>query len=236
MKKTKFLLSSILLLTIASHSFAQTADEIIQKNITARGGMDNVKKISSVKMSGSINANGQDIDVVMTILNNKGMRQDITIAGMANYTIITPAGGWNYFPVGGQTKPEAMTADDVKQAVDQLELQGPLVDYAAKGHKVEYVGKDQVEGTDCYKLKVTHKSGMEETVYIDASNYYLIRAVDKVKVNGKEQEATINYSNFQKLPEGIMFPMTVGSGQGDVTFKSVEMNKPVDEKIFTPSN
>lgn len=215
---------------------AQTADEIIQKNITARGGLENLKKLNTMKMTGVVNANGQEIQVVLTIVNNKGMRQDITVGGMANYTIITPAGGWNYFPVGGQTKPEAMTADDVKNSLTQLDLQGALVDYAAKGNKVEYLGKDDVEGTECYKIKVTHKTGMEETYYIDAQSYYLIRTLTKVQVNGKEQEMASNFSNFQKLPAGIMFPMTIGAGQGDVTFKSVEVNVAVDDKIFTPTN
>jgi hypothetical protein len=99
------------------------------------------------------------------------------------------------------------------------------------------MGKDEVEGTECYKLKVMHKNGLEETVYIDAATNYMIRSTQKVKVNGKEEEASSNFSNFKKLPEGIVWPMTFENGQGPITFSSVEINKPVDESVFkAPAN
>ncbi|MGN6568310.1 MAG: hypothetical protein ACTHJ0_10180 [Flavipsychrobacter sp.] len=229
-------MSFVLLLGTFSTVKAQTADEIVKKHLEATGGIANWKKINTIKMVGSVNVQGQKIDMVFTTVNGKGARQDINIGGMANYSILTPTAGWQYYPVGGQTKPEAMTAEDVKDGQDELDIQGPLVDYQAKGNKVEYLGKDDVEGTECYKLKVTFKTGKEETMYLDASNYYQIRSVTKANVNGKEVEQTINYSNYQKLPAGIMYPMTVGSEQGAVTFTSVEVNKPVDESIFKPSN
>jgi len=214
---------------------AQTADEIINKHMAAIGGIDNWKKIKSVKMNGSVNAGGTELPVTITTVAGKGQRMEFAINGMTNYTIITPSKGWMYFPVQGQTKPEAMPEEAVKESQDQLDIQGPLVDYKAKGNKVTYVGKDDVEGTDCYKLKVVYATGKEETMYIDASNYYHIRSVDKVKANGKEMEQTVNYSNDQKLPEGIVYPMTIESGNGPVALKSVEINKPVDESIFKPS-
>ena len=214
---------------------AQTADDIVNKHIAAIGGLDNWKKIKSMKMTGSINAGGTELPVTITTLNGKGSRMEFSINGMINYTIITPKDGWMYFPVQGQTKPEAMPEEAVKQSQDQLDVQGPLVDYKAKGNKITYLGKDDVEGTDCYKLKVVYTNGKEETMYFDASNYYNIRVVEKVKANGKEVEQTVNYSNYQKLPEGIVFPMTIESGNGPVALKSVEVNKPVDESIFKPS-
>jgi len=214
---------------------AQTADEIINKHIAAIGGLDNWKKVTSMKMTGSVNAGGTELPVVITTLAGKGSRMEFSISGMTNYTIITPKQGWMYFPVQGQTKPEAMPEEAVKEAQDQLDVQGPLIDYKAKGNKITYLGKDDVEGTDCYKLKVVFANGKEETMYIDASNYYHIRSIDKIKANGKEMEQTVNYSNYQKLPEGIVFPMSIESGNGPVALKSVEINKPIDESIFKPA-
>jgi len=236
MKRLQLAAMSLMLLLGSISVKAQTADEIVKKHLDAIGGVSNWKKVNSVKMTGTVNVQGQKIDMVFTTINGKATRQDITIGGMANYSILTTTAGWQYYPVGGQTKPEAMTAEDVKQGQDELDIQGPLVDYQVKGNKIEYLGKDDVEGTECYKLKVTFKSGKEETMYLDASNYYQIRSIQKATINGKEVEQTINYSNYQKLPEGILFPMTVGSEQGAVTFSSVEINKPVDESIFKPSN
>ncbi|MFI5196021.1 MAG: hypothetical protein ACHQD8_02935 [Chitinophagales bacterium] len=214
---------------------AQTADEIIQKHITAIGGADNWKKITSIKMTGSINAGGAELPISFITVNGKGWRMEFSINGMSNYTILTTKEGWAYFPIQGQTKPEAMTADDVKESQDQLDIQGPLIDYQAKGNKVTYLGKDDMEGTECHKIKVAYPNGKEETMYIDASNYYHIRSVEKTKSNGKEEEQTQNFGNFQKIPEGIVYPMSIeGGGMGRMEIKTVEINKPVDESIFKP--
>ena len=235
MRTRKFLLLPILFLLSTLVTKAQSLDAIIQKHIFAMGGADNWKKINSVKMTGSINAGGMEIPVTITTAQGKGQRLEFTVNGMTGYMIITPNTGWSYSPMEGQQKPEAMTADDVKESQDELDIQGALIDYKAKGHKVEYLGKDEVEGTECHKLKVTYASGKEETMFIDASNYYHIRSIQKAKVNGKEEEQISNYGNYQKLPEGVYWPMSVDDGSGPITLKTVEINKPVDENIFKPT-
>jgi len=214
---------------------AQTADEIVDKHIAAIGGLDNWKKLSSVKMVGSINAGGMEIPVTIFNLQGKAQRAEYTINGMTGYHVVTNTEGWDFNPMQGQQKPQAMTAEDVAQSQSELDMQGPLVDYKAKGNKVAYLGKDDVEGTECYKLKVTYPNGKEETMYLDASNYYHIRSVEKVKANGKEMEMTSNYGNYQKLPEGIVWPMSVDNGAGPVALKAVEINKAMDASLFKPS-
>ena len=215
---------------------AQTADEIIQKHIDATGGVDNWKKVNSVKMNCTSNANGQEIPIIITILNGKGFKVEYTFNGMTGYSIITDKTGWTYSPFGGQTKPEVIPDETIKEAQDQLDLQGPLIDYKAKGNTVTYLGKDDVEGTECYKLKITFKNGKEETEYFDASNYNKIRSVTKIKANGKEQELTSNMGNYQKLPEGIVMAMSLDNGNGPLTVKSIEINKPVDDNFFKPAD
>ncbi|MDP4231369.1 MAG: hypothetical protein Q8916_13300, partial [Bacteroidota bacterium] len=176
-----------------------------------------------------------EIGVTITAVENKGSRQDITLGGMTGYKIITPTEGWSYAPYGGQQKPEAMTPEDVKEAQDQLDIQGELIDYKEKGHTVEYVGKEDIEGTECYKLKVTLKGGLVKTMFIDPSSYYKIREVQKHVANGKESEETVDYSNFQKLPEGIIVPMSIGAGGGSVTVKKCEINPKIDDSVFKAS-
>ena len=215
---------------------AQTADEIIQKHLTAIGGEDTWKKVNSIKMVGTSNAGGMEIPITMTISQGKGMKVEYTVNGMTGYSIVTDKTGWNYNPFGGQTTADVIPDEMVKQAQDALDIRGPLVDYKGKGNKIAFLGKDQVEGTECYKLKVTYKTGKEETMYFDASNYYLIRSVEKTTANGKEEEQTSNYGNFQKLPEGIFYPMSVDmGGAGPVAIKSVEVNKPIDDNFFKPT-
>ncbi len=237
MKSIRFtILALIMSFACQNAAKAQSADDIVKKHIEAKGGLENWQKVKSMKMVGSINAGGQEIEMTLTRVQDKASRMDMKMAGMENYQIVTTKEGWQYFPIGGQTKPEAMTDDEVKQSADELDIQGPLVNYKEKGNTITFLGKDDVEGTECYKLKVTYKTGKEVTMCFDASNYYLIRQTEKLKANGKEMEQTVNLSNYKKLPEGIMVPMTMNMGQGEITFKTVEVNPTIDESIFKPKN
>jgi len=236
MKNIKIsIISAVLILASLISAKAQTADEIIQKHITAIGGLENWQKLNSVKMTGNINAGGMEIPVTITNMQNKAQKVEFTINGMTGYQIITNTDGWAFNPMAGQQSPQAMTTEDVKQAQSDLDMQGPLIDYKTKGNKVTYLGKDDVEGTECHKLKVTYPNGKEETLYIDATTFYHIRSVEKIKANGKEEEHTSNYGNYQKLPEGIVWPMSIDGGGGAVAVTSVEINKPIDESIFKPT-
>lgn len=219
---------------------AQTADEVINKHLEAVGGTENWKKVTSLVQTGTMAVNGASIDVVNTVVHQKGSRQDITIMGMANYVIITPTAGWMYMPIQQKTEVEPMTEEQVKQGQDALDVQGSLVDYKAKGSTVELLGKEDVDGTECFKLKVTKKDGGVETDFIDPKTYYIVKSTQVRKADGQETEVSYTFSNFTKLPEGIVVPMgmTVPLAPGmnaDFTIAKVEVNKAVDEAIFKPA-
>ncbi len=240
MKGLKLAFIAFSSIVFISSAKAQTADEIVNKYITAIGGTDNWKKVNSMTSEGNLKVQGADVAVTMTVLNGKGMRQNISVMGMTGYSIMTPDSGWNFMPFNGQQKPEPVTAETLKESVDQYDVQGSLLDYKTKGHSVEYLGKEDVEGTEALKLKLTHKSGKTETLYFDPASYFMIRSITKQKANGQETDVTTTISNYKKLPEGIFVPMSinipVGPGQNaDMTITKVEINKPVDEAIFKPS-
>ena len=232
----KFLLSAIAILAVAfTYAQDQTADQIVNKYVDAIGGKEAWSKVNSIVMTGNMKVNGTDIGMVSTVLNKKGIRQDITAMGMAGYNIITPTSGWNFMPFQGQKEPEPVTADDLKESQEELDVEGNLIDYSAKGHTIELLGTDDVDGVNAFKLKETLKSGKIETIYIDPSTYYVIRVIAKQKANGQETDVTTDLSNYQKLPEGLIVPMSVKLPFGEMTITKVEVNKDVDEKMFQPS-
>ena len=232
----KFLFSIVAIMTIG-FTYAQdlTADQIVNKYIDAIGGKTAWSKVNTIVMKGAIKMQGAELAVTTMVENKKGMRQEFSINGMTGYQIMTPESGWNFSPFQGQKEPEPVTADDLKQGQDQLDVQGNLIDYAAKGHKVELLGKDDVDGVEAYKLKETLKGGKVETVYIDPSTFYIIRSVVKQKANGQETEVKTDISNYQKLPEGIVIPMSVTLPFGELTITDVKVNTPIDPSNFSPS-
>ena len=233
MKSLKITFAALVALFSVTGMYAQTLDEVIDKHIEAMGGKDKLLTLNSVVTEGNLSVQGMDIPVKMTQLHQKGQRVDITAMGMENYIISTPTEGWMYMPVQGQTKPEPTPAEAIKEAADALDLQGPLLNYKEKGHTVELVGKEDVEGTECFKLKLKMKGGLEQTIFIDPKNYYIIKTVSKTKATGTEQEQTQTFSNFKKLDSGFVFPFSMsGFGPGELTISKIDINVPVDEKIF----
>jgi hypothetical protein len=237
--KLAFLAMAVTLFTFAGQ--AQTAEEIVAKYIAAIGGADAWKKINSVVSEGKLTVQGADVTVTSTVLNGKGMRQDITAMGMTGYQIMTPTAGWSFMPFQGQQKPEPVTEEMLKESSDEYDTQGALIDYKTKGHSLEYLGKEEVEGTEAYKVKVIHKNGKIETMYFDPASFLVLRTVTKRKANGQEFEVITSMSNYKKLPEGILVPMSisipVGPGMNaDLSITKVEVNKPVNEAIFKPAN
>ena len=227
---------AIMALLVSVFTFAQTAEEIVAKHIEAVGGAASWKKVNSLYYEGKMTVQGAEVNVTLTVLNGKGSRQNISVMGMTGYQIVTPAAGWNFMPFQGQTTAEAMTADELKQSADDLDVQGKLVDYKSKGHTVEYLGKDDVEGTECFKLKITTKAGNVETVFIDPKSYYVVRSVVKRTANGQESDVPSDLSNYKKLPEGIVVPFSITLPFGELVISKAEVNKQIDESTFKPSN
>src|SRR5450432_2265931 len=118
---------------------AQTADEVIDKYITAMGGKEKMASVITMKMEGNLNVQGTDVAMVITKKHLVGMRIDISVMGTENYQIITPAKGTVFMPVQGMSAPTAMPDDQFNAILPQLDLQGMLVDYKNKGTTVELV-------------------------------------------------------------------------------------------------
>lgn len=213
---------------------AQTADEIIANYETALGGKEKLLSLNSVKMNGSINVQGMDVGVIVTVLNGVGCRNDISVPGMGEgYQVTNSTRGWNFMPWQGQTSPDVVLPDQLKSLQGLLDLQGILVNYKEKGSQVELLGKENVAGTACYKLKVTSKLGKTTTVFIDAKTWYRVKSITSSTASKGEEDIEVSYSDYRKTGEGYFFPFSTTNAKGTIIFSSIEVNKPVDEKIFT---
>jgi hypothetical protein len=134
MKLIKTSVIAIVSVLVSVFTFAQTADEIVTKHIEAVGGVAAWKKVNSLYYEGKMTVQGAEVNVTLTVLNGKGVRQNISVMGMTGYQIITPTAGWNFMPFQGQTAPEAITPEVLKESADDLDVQGILIDYKSKGN------------------------------------------------------------------------------------------------------
>ena len=233
--KTKMKFLTAILCLFSFGIFAQTTDEIVKKHIDAIGGKDNWDKLKSIRFETTVKAQGADIKITIVQIDKKSMRQDINVMGMTGYSILNITEGWNYMPWRGQTKAEAMTSDEVKNGQDDLNIKDEFITYKELNKKLEFFGKDDVDGTECFKLKMTDPNGKETTFYIDPTNYYVIKQTKKEKTNGQETENSTFFSDYKKQDAGIVFPMSMASNFGESQITKLEINPTIDESIFKVS-
>ncbi len=233
-KKLAWLFSLLILMSSIGGN-AQNLDEIITKHISAIGGKDNWNKLKSMRTESSMKSNGADIVFKSIAVKDKGTRSDIILMGMTGWSIVTKEGGWSMYPWAGQTKAEAMTADDLKMAIEELDMLEDFLTYKEKGKSIDFYGMEDVDGTECYKIKMIDKNQKESTYFIDPDTYMTIKITSKVKSNGQENEYSTFFSNYEKLPEGIVMPMSSTNGWSENRITKIEVNVAVDDKLFVPT-
>ena len=222
----------IMIVVFAQLAQAQTVDEVIDKHIAAMGGKEKLASLKSAKMEGNLSVMGNDVALVITTLHGVGMRADISVMGTENYQIITPTKGIVFMPVQGMSEPTTMAEDQLKSASGQLDLQGPLFNYKEKRSIVELIGKENVDGEECYNIKLTNKTGNITSYFISTKTHFKIKTSGKSNINGTETELTNTYSNYKQNVDGYWFPYTSTNAQGTTDFSKIDTNIAVDESIF----
>ena len=225
---------------------AQSVDEIIDEYADARGGRNKINSINSLYMEGIREMMGNQVAVKVSKVQGKLFRNDFEFRGIPGYTIVTSSEGWSFIPMRSQ-KPEPLSAERLKALQSDLDIAGPLLDYASKGHKAALIGKEDVDGRQAYKIKLTLYSGKEIIYLIDTKTYLVIQTRQMtVGMNaggnanaGQERELITNFSDYRSV-DGILFPYQVsnpggGPGGGSIAFSKIELNKAIDESQYKPS-
>jgi outer membrane lipoprotein-sorting protein len=234
----KVWLSIIVLVMLVPCLSAQTADEIIAKNVQARGGAEKLKSVQSIKSTATMSMGpGMEAPGILIQKRPALARLEFTVQGLTAVQAYDGKNAWQIMPFMGKKDPELMSADEAKETEEMADVDGPLVDYKSKGHQVELLGKEKIEGTDAYKLKVTLKNGDVQTVYIDSDSFLEIKEETKRTVRGSEQVVEAAIGDYKEV-NGIMFPFAIESSvkgsaeKQKLTITKVELNVPADDSIF----
>lgn len=219
---------------------ALTVDQLLAKHFEAQGGLAKIKALKSRRMTAKVL--GAPVDVTLVFENKRpsSFRVDVLVQGQVQSTAFDGKAGWKVNPFagyGGGKAAEPMTADELKDADLQGDLDGPLVDYAAKGHKVEYLGTESVEGSQAHKLKLTLKNGNTSTMFLDADSFLEVKAMSKRTIRGQEMESEQVMGDYKEVG-GLLFPHSLEMGmkgmpqRQKLQVEKIELDVAIDDGRF----
>jgi outer membrane lipoprotein-sorting protein len=218
---------------------AQNTDEIVAKVLAARGGLEKAKAVQTERITGTIYFNAELYGPFLAEFKRPGkMHNEVTIQ---NKTVVRAFNGkdagWVTNPFVGKDTPEAMSADEVKDAVNEADFDGPLVDAKAKGNTIELAGTEKVEGRDAYILKVTHKDGQVSSYSFDTKTFLLVKWNGADSVNGETVTRETYFHDYRDVG-GLKFPFELVSNTpgADLTQRivvdKIELDPQIDEARF----
>ena len=218
---------------------AATVDELVAKNIEAKGGAQALHSLQSLRLTGKLLINnGQfQLGYVETRKRPDEVRTEVTLQGMTAVNAYDGKEGWKISPFQGRKDPEKMSTDDTKSVMEDGEIDGPLVDWKEKGSTVEYLGTEDVDGTQAHKLKVVRKNGDVVFVYLDPDHFLEIRTLSERIEHGAQMEVETDIGDYEKIG-GVFIPFSSESGpkgspvKQKIVIEKAEPNPPLDDAIF----
>jgi hypothetical protein len=241
---SRFIVYLIFAAFVGSIAFGQdksqpTVDELIAKNIEARGGASALHGLQSLRLTGKMLVQQGQNEYAYLQVNKRPdeVRTEASLQGMTEIEAYDGREGWKVSPFFGRKDPERMSADDVKALVEDAEIDGPLVDWKAKGSAVEYLGTEDVDGTPAHKLKVVRKNGDVSFVYLDPDHFLEIRVLTQRTRHGAYEEVETDLGDYEKagsvfVPTSIEFGRKGAPDKQRIIIDKVEANVPVDNAIF----
>jgi outer membrane lipoprotein-sorting protein len=221
----------------AAHTVAQapSADDIVAKYLAARGGAEKLRAVNTVKMTGKITGQPGEVEILSWAKRPNMMRRESKMKGQ---TQIVASDGQSVWTLNSLSpNPREVTGPQADAAkVEASEFDPVLLDSKEKGHKIELVGKEPVDGIAMYHLRVTKKNGPTQDIYLNADTLLESRMTMNIDQGPRKGTASIDFSNF-KAVDGIMVPFKIrqsfdGQPVAEVTYDSVQFNAAVDDSLF----
>jgi outer membrane lipoprotein-sorting protein len=222
---------------------AETVDDIVAANLEAKGGEEAWIALETGRMRGTMRMGGGAagaIEVPFTIEFKKPdmLRLEFTMQGMTAVQAFDGETGWAIMPFLGKTEPEEMAEDQVQQLKNQADFEGVLVNWKEKGHTVELIGKEEVDGTPAYKLKVTRDNGDVDYLFLDEEYFVEFKIEAEREVQGTEVTVSTVVGDYKEV-DGLLFAhsMEMSYGGGEVmqviTIEDIELGVDLPDDRFT---
>ena len=224
-------------LLTAGSSFSQTAEEIIENYLENIGGIDAWKKVESLKMKGKMSMQGMDIPFEMYSKAPNKEYMEMSIMGKNIVEAFDGEKVWRINPfMGNETAHKGTEAENLEKQKDEFESK--FINYEEKGHAIELLGEEEIEGTNCFIIKMTEKDGSESKMYMDTEAYVPIMISTVIVEEGdmKGKESKTYFSDYQEIDGVYMAFHTETKIDGQTVMKmivdEVELNADVDDSKF----
>ena len=232
-------------LTVLGTTAAWAADlkaaDIVSKNVAARGGLEAWRAVSGIRMAGEMDAGGKQgarLPFVWSLKRPHKSRLEIVFQDQTAVQAYDGSQGWKLRPFLNRNEVEPFTRTEAQSAAAAAELDGPLVDYARKGSKVELLGREEVEGKPAYKLHLTPKTGPQFNLWVDASSFLEVKIDGEPrKMDGRLHKVAIYYRDYKKV-DGLMLAHTLETAvegvpkTNKISLQSVKVNPALPDTLF----
>jgi hypothetical protein len=216
-----------------------TAEELAAKNAEAKGGLEKLRAVQSLRTTGRMLLNNGQLEatLVQSVKRPGSIRVDMTVQGLTLTQAYDGREGWRVNPFQGRKDAERMAGDEVKELIEEAEIGGPLVDWQARGSTLAYLGTQDVDGTEAHKIKVTRKNGDVQNVFLDPDHFLEIRIESQRMVRGVQQERVTDFGDYEKV-DGVYIPFSAEGGpkgssdRQQIQITKAEVNVPLDEALF----
>lgn len=217
-----------------------TAEEIVARNVAARGGLEAWRAVRSLQMSGRMDVGkGMQAPFTLQLKRPRKMRLEFLFDGQMVAQAYDGKAGWKRQPYLGRGGYALMTAEELETAAGQAELDGPLIDYEAKGHRVELVGREQVQGREAFKLAVTLATGVVRHLYLDAETFLEVKVDGTRRLRGRDRKLETFFRDY-KAVRGLLLPHSLETqvegapNPQKLVIERVELNPDVGDALFAP--
>ena len=214
---------------------AQSVDSLIARSVEARGGLAKLRAIQSVRMKGELSMRDVDAAIVIEIKRPASVRSELKLGGTLLIQAYDGKDAWGVAP--GDMGAQRLSAEMAKDVAARADLEGPLVDYAAKGFRVELVGERELDLGEAQVLRVTKPSGEIEDHFLDAESFLPVRIEVRRTLQGKELVAETTLDDYEEAG-GVMWPHTIESGikgqaeRQTLTIETIEIDPALDDARF----
>ncbi len=233
MKKLLSLTLAMLISTFFSVVKGQDLNDILEQHFSVVG-QEKLAEVKTIIVYGKIMQMGTEFPFVQKMKSPNKFRIEATIQGQMMIQAFDGENGWFIAPWIGPD-PQDLTGVQLKQAKEQANIEGDLYHWEEKGHQAEYIGTEDMEGTEVFNIKLTKKEGDEIFYFIDSESYVILKETRKMTMQGTEMEIESFPGNYEMI-NGIAFPMSIKTntmGQTtEIVFDSVKIDLELDDSIF----